>query len=203
MEQNYAYLVIQFYRQHHAFVVLHSYLLEQLVSAAPRKWVLLCLAYGIDWPSHPRGGAMLPPAHSLACNGSWAWHALVSVIILPAPAVPINHTYKFSYNCHMKPKSFYTCLTLWAHDTLHMHIYKLWFLFLFFLPFARQVSWPDPSCREQLWKIYQEKKSLNSSPSLKFILQNTLYKNCTEDKFYCGDCIQREKKNLGPWTCLK
>jgi hypothetical protein len=87
---------------------------------------------------------MLPPAHSLAWHGSGAWLALVSVINLPGPAVPINHTYKFSYNDYIKPKSFYTCLTLWAHDTLHIHIYELLILFLFFLPATRQGSWPRP-----------------------------------------------------------
>ncbi len=42
----------------------------------------------------------------------------------------------------MKPKSFYTYLTLWAHDTLHTYIYELQLLFLFLLLVARQVSWP-------------------------------------------------------------
>jgi hypothetical protein len=104
---NSAYPVIQSYKQHHKFVVLHSHILEQLVFAAPREWVHLCLAHGIDWPSLPCDGAVLPPAHSLAWHGSWAWLALVSVINLPALAVPINHIYKFPYYYHMKPKSFY------------------------------------------------------------------------------------------------
>jgi hypothetical protein len=38
--------------------MLHS--LEQLFFAAPRKWVHLCLAHGIDWPFLPHSGAMLP-----------------------------------------------------------------------------------------------------------------------------------------------
>ncbi len=50
------YLVIQSYRQHHEFVVSHSYILEQLVFTAPHEWVHLCLAYGIDClPSHVVG----------------------------------------------------------------------------------------------------------------------------------------------------
>jgi hypothetical protein len=104
MEWNSAYLVIQSHTQHNKFVILHSYILEQLVFTVPRKWVHLCRAHGIDWPTLPYGGAMLSPAHSLAWHGSWAWLALVSVIDLPAPAVPINHTYKISYNHHIKPK---------------------------------------------------------------------------------------------------
>jgi hypothetical protein len=104
MELISAYLIIQSYRQHHETVVLHSYILEQLVFAAPRGWVHLCLTHGIDWPSFPCGGAMLLPAHSLAWLGSWAWLVLVSVNNVPAPAVPINHTHKLSYNYHMKPK---------------------------------------------------------------------------------------------------
>jgi hypothetical protein len=62
---NPAYSVIQSYKQYYEFVASHSYVLEHLVSAAPRKWVHLCLAHGIDWPSFPRGMAMLPSAHSL------------------------------------------------------------------------------------------------------------------------------------------
>jgi hypothetical protein len=85
---------------------------------------------------------MLPPAHSQASHGSWAGLAPVSVINLPALAISINHTCKFSYNYQRKPKSFYTYFTLWVRDTLHIHIYKLWLLFLFFLPVDRQVSWP-------------------------------------------------------------
>ncbi len=60
----------------------------------------------------------------------------------PTPAVPRSHTYKFSYNYHIRPRSFYTYLTSWAHDALHMYIYELWSLFLFFLPVTRQACWP-------------------------------------------------------------
>ncbi len=139
-----AYLVIQSYKQYYKFVVSLSYILEQLVFTAPRVWVHLCLAHRIDWPSLPHGGAMLPPAHSLAWHGSsWAWLALISVINLPTLAVPINHTYKFCYNYHMKSTSLYIYLTLWAHD-IFIYTYKLLFLFLFFLPVTKQVSWLRP-----------------------------------------------------------
>ncbi len=92
----------------------------------------------------PRGGAMLPPAHSQACHGSWAWLALVSVINLPAPAVPINHTYKCSYNYHIKPKSFLHMLNfMGAWYITHTHIWIMVSL-LVLPPVARQVSWLWP-----------------------------------------------------------
>jgi hypothetical protein len=62
-------------------------------------------------------------------------------------------------------------LTLWAHDTLHIHIYELWFLFLFFLPVVRQVNWPRPlmsgtplmthlSFRRTIHRIFKERSIL-------------------------------------------
>jgi hypothetical protein len=60
---------------------IHTYVLEQLLFAAPREWIHLPLAHGIDWPSFPHGRAILPPPT--------AWLALVSVINnLSVPAVP-------------------------------------------------------------------------------------------------------------------
>jgi hypothetical protein len=63
-----------------------------------------------------RGYATLHPLPWLGL-ASWDWLAL----ICPFQAVPTNHTYKFSYSYHMRPKLFYTYTTLWAHDTLHIH----------------------------------------------------------------------------------
>jgi hypothetical protein len=73
----------QSYKQYYEFVVSHSYILEQLVFAAPWERVHLCIAHGIDWPSLPRGVAMLPSAHSLgllwllglACPNFYYWSA--------------------------------------------------------------------------------------------------------------------------------
>ncbi len=98
---------------------------------------------------------MLPPAHSLAWHGSWAWLALVSVINLPAPAVPINHTYMFSYNYHMKPKSFHRYISLLVHDTLHiLYIYRNYgFSSCSSSQLPGRSAGPDPSCREQY--LYQ------------------------------------------------
>jgi hypothetical protein len=62
---NSAYSVIQSYKQYYEFVVSHSDVLEQLVLTAPREWVHLRLAHGIDWPSFPHGVAMPPSANSL------------------------------------------------------------------------------------------------------------------------------------------
>jgi hypothetical protein len=50
--RNSAFLVIQFYKQYYKFVVSHSYVLEQLVSTAPREWVHLCLAHRQWWASY-------------------------------------------------------------------------------------------------------------------------------------------------------
>jgi hypothetical protein len=62
---NSAYAVIQSYKQYYEFVVSHSYVLEQLVSAAPLERVYLCLAHRVDWSSFPGGIALLPSAHFL------------------------------------------------------------------------------------------------------------------------------------------
>jgi hypothetical protein len=101
---------------------LHSYILEQLVFAAPREWIYLCLSHGIDWPSFPCSRVMLPP---LAPGLAWL-HGLGSSSFcyqqLVRSGCSINHTYKFSYNYYMKLKSFHICLALWTHDTLHIHI---------------------------------------------------------------------------------
>jgi hypothetical protein len=137
-----AYLVVQSYKQYYELVVLHSYILEQLVFVAPCEWVHLCLAHGIDCLPFHMVWICYPPPNPLAWCGFWAWLALISVSDLPTPAVPINHTCKFPYNYHKRSKSSYTCITLWAHDTSHIH--DLWFLFLFFLPDIRQVGKPQP-----------------------------------------------------------
>ncbi len=95
-------------------------------------------------PSHPRGGAMLPP-HPLP-GLAWLLGLACSCFCYQFAHTSCSHkSYKqFSYNYHMRPRWFYTYLTLWAHDTLHIHIYELWFLFLFFLPVNRQVGWSQP-----------------------------------------------------------
>ncbi len=134
-ETNSAYLDIQSDKQHHKFVVLHlTYLRSQSLQHHENGSIS---SHSQDrLPSLPRVTPCPLPSLAwllgLACPGF--------CYQLAAPAVPMNHTYRFSYNYHVKPKSFYTCSTLWAQDTLHVHIYKLWLLFLFFLPVARQVS---------------------------------------------------------------
>jgi hypothetical protein len=123
--RNSAFLVIQFYKQYYEFVVSHSYVLEQLVSTAPREWVHLCLAHRIDWHSFPSGVAILPPAHSIGlARLSWAWLAPISIADLSTPGRSHNHTNKFSYSFHMRPKLVYTYTTLQAHDILHIHTYE-------------------------------------------------------------------------------
>jgi hypothetical protein len=89
--RNSAYSVIQSYKQYYEFVASHSYVLEQPILAAPREWVHLCLAHGIDWPSFPRGVAMLPPAHSLGL----AWLALISIADLHSGLFPQSHIQVF------------------------------------------------------------------------------------------------------------
>jgi hypothetical protein len=139
-----AHPVIQSYKQHHEFVVVHSYIQEQLVFAAPCERVYLCLAHRIDClPFYVVGLCYLPPPApwlGMAPGLGLPWFLLSTC---PLRLFLINHTYKFSYNYHMKPKSYDTYLTLQTHDALHMHIYELGFFF-FFLPVIRQVSWPRP-----------------------------------------------------------
>jgi hypothetical protein len=143
---NSAYSVIQSYRQYCKFSVSHSYILEQPTSAAPRKWVHLCPAHGIDWPSFHMAWLCYPP-HTplawlgflgLACPDFYCW------FVHSGPFPQITHMYKFSYSYHMRPKLLYTYTTLWAHDTFHIHTYQFWFLSLFFLAVTRQAGWPRP-----------------------------------------------------------
>jgi hypothetical protein len=133
-------------------IALHSYILEQLVFTAPRERDHLSLAHRIDWPSFPGGRAMLhPPSPRLGVAPGLFINNLSTL------AVSIKHTCKLSYNYLMKPMSFYTYLTFWAHDTLHTYIYQLWLLFLFCLPVTRQVSWPPPlmsGTTKNRWKYF-------------------------------------------------
>ncbi len=85
---NFAYSISQSYEQHHVLIVLHSYILVQLVFPAPREWVHLCLAHGIDCLPSTWWGYVYPSAHSPAWHSSWAWLALVSVITRPLQLFP-------------------------------------------------------------------------------------------------------------------
>ncbi len=75
---------------------------------------------------------MPPSTHSLGL--AWLpglglpWFLL---LICPFQAVPTNHTYKFSYSYHMRPKFFNTYAKLWEHDTLHIHT---WIMVSLFVP---------------------------------------------------------------------
>ncbi len=97
----------------------------------------------------PGGVAMLPPPHSLGL----AWLPGLGLpqfllLICPFQAVPMNHTYKFPYSYHIRPKLFYTYTTLWAHGTLHiLYCTRLWnMVSLFVLPHSHQAGpgWPRP-----------------------------------------------------------
>jgi hypothetical protein len=85
-------------------------------------------------PSLSRGGAMLPPrAHSRfgLAPGLGLPQFLLSTTCL-CYLFHKSHL-QVPYTHHMKLKSFYTCLELWAHDTLHTYTNKLQLFFLLLL----------------------------------------------------------------------
>jgi hypothetical protein len=55
----------------------------------------------------------------------------------------------FSNNYHMGPRSFYKCLTLWAHDIFINTYTNYGFSSCSFSQSAGRSAGPDPSCQEQ------------------------------------------------------
>jgi hypothetical protein len=125
--------------------------LEQLISAAQRKWVHLCLTHRIEWPSFIRGTAILPSAHSLGLGASWAWLAPISVADLPIPGRSHNHTCKFPYSYHMRLN--YSTHTL-HYGSMTLYIYTHMndgFSLCFPSQSPGRPAGPDPSCQEQYY----------------------------------------------------
>ncbi len=135
-----------------------SFYICSLISCRTLRWVHS--SQEVLSTSHPAGGPMgtsLPRSRDkLALFSMWHGYAAprplpwlerfapISVADLSTPGCSHNHTYKFSYSHHMRPKLFYTYTTLRAHNTLHTYTYELWFLSSFFFTVTRQTGWPWP-----------------------------------------------------------
>jgi hypothetical protein len=107
---------------------------------------------------------VLPSAHSLVL----AWLPGLGLprfllLICPFQAAPTNHTYKFPYSYHMRPKYTYTTFC-----TLHIHTCELWFLSSFSLAVTRQAGWITRGYRQLSCKFCYRVRGYEQLPGKSF-----------------------------------
>jgi hypothetical protein len=133
---------------------------------------------------------MPPPSRSPAWLGpfslgdsSFCYQQLV------CPMCSINHIYKFPHNYITNLQLLYTCLSLWAHDTLYTYILHTNYSFspsCFPFRSSGRSAGPDLSCQEQvvfvsykLPKVNEERqKKLFSIPQSEVNFEPQLTLSC-------------------------
>ncbi len=159
---------------YYKFTISHSYILEQLSSAAPHKLVRLCLALRKD---------CLPfCVVGLCCPLSllrWAWSPQLGSpqFLLWTSCLSqrsIHHTFGLNI------------MGAW-YDT-HTYIHNLqFFFFLFSFVVFEQVSWPQVLCQEQEHLPTGEWKSSLTFPVKRFDLCKFIYVTQVLRMFYQGN----------------